>query len=176
MKKEYYEITYKEHLHLLKWVCKALRKTEDRFQLMALHVTNKAIVATDGSRMHVWEVTPQETLIDPGNYRIALKESKRILLEPLDHNYPKWEKAVPDKNDMQSSRIHVCADCRAWVPMKAGIPLNDSFVKDALSLDLFGKFKDAHFTIWTKGELSPVRIEFDQHKAYAIIMPMRLRD
>jgi len=97
-----------EDYERMAFVLKACSKTRGRSFKTVLHVertkTGSRLVASDGYRLHVAEITKR---IKSGDYKPLVTRDEIILGEPLEGiNFPAWEKAVP-KNTVKSGVINL---------------------------------------------------------------------
>jgi hypothetical protein len=83
---------------LMCFVCRAVAKTADNPYRTVLHVeqtrTGSRLVACDGLRMHVAEISKK---IKSGDYKAYVTKDAVMLGEPLTGiNFPKWLKGIPE--------------------------------------------------------------------------------
>lgn len=84
---------------ILQKVVTAVSDDASRYFMSGLHAEDGKLVATDGKRMHIWEMpepVDDEPLIPDGDWKIVSKDRKSVILEEWDNTFPNWKRVTPD--------------------------------------------------------------------------------
>jgi len=137
----------------LRWLQQATAKNDERPSLQCMHVINKAILSTDGWRMHCTRVP--SGLIDQEVVRIegrVLKKDCEIEVAPRDDQYPDVSGVIPTSEPVHEVYMDAKRLREALSGMEGGVTLR-----------FYGEFR-------------PVEVlgrSADETEAYALIMPLR---